>query len=119
MEQDPLSKSVCQDDPLALSWGNLGEDLRLSDSLQTRMNDLGLDVSGVCRLYAKYLDEEKGDKTATPRRVRKTVQRILAGEGTNIFTWIDLVKSLGGDIQVRWKIERQVIVEDVVTHELD
>jgi hypothetical protein len=119
MEPNPKSQPDCQDTPMALSLVNLWEpDLRLSDSLRQRMEQLELNVSEVCKLYAAHL-QSHGDTTATPGRVRRTIQRILDGEGVNFDTWKTIALSLGGKVQVVWQTKRNIVVTEETTDELD
>jgi hypothetical protein len=102
MEPNPKSQPDCQDTPMALSLVNLWE----------------LNVSEVCKLYAAHL-QSHGDTTATPGRVRRTIQRILDGEGVNFDTWKTIALSLGGEVQVVWETKRNIVIAEETTDKLD
>jgi hypothetical protein len=122
MAQQSSSLSICHDCQDALtdvSLGNLLDtDLRLDESLQQRMDVLGLDLSDVCERYSAYL-KQSGDKTATPGRVKPIIERILSGKGTTVKTWMGIVFSLGGKLRVVWETERSVVIKEESTNELD
>jgi hypothetical protein len=74
--------------------------------VKRRMEDLGIDLAGLVRLYSE-IRQAKGDTKATPVNCRSQLVNALEKSNPTLETFLDLVDALDGEIQIVW-IDRKV-----------
>jgi hypothetical protein len=74
--------------------------------VKRRMEDVGVDLAGLVRLYCE-IRQAKGDTKATPVNRRSQLVNALEKSNPTLETFLDLVDALDGEIQIVW-IDRKV-----------